>query len=229
MDNGTLMMNAISYSGDGGTLVMNGKIYSGSGGGGVDLSDTTATQATVLNGYKFHDKDGNLVTGTIPINQIRIIASPTAPALTLEDKYSVVNIEQGYYGLSTRIGLSHEDRLNLIAANIKKDVTILGVTGTFEGGSAIAQGTVTPNSTTDTKVSLDFKPSAVYIMTNMGASTYFGSGIVKTDGTNIGSRYGTGSSPVASSPCVVTLQDDGFLIKSATNRYESLTYYVAIE
>lgn len=228
MDSGTLLLNDISYSGDGGTLVMNGKIYSGSGGGGTDVSDTTATPFTVLNGYKFHDKDGNLVTGTIPSGQVRITSSPTAPALSLNDKYSVVNIDAGYYGLNTKIGLSDENRLNLIAANIKKDITILGITGTFEGGSAIAQGTITPQ-TTASKVTLSFKPSIVYVISNIGATSYFGAGIHRADGTESGSRYGTGSTTANNSPCIVTIEDDGFTIAARTSNFVKNTYYIAIE
>lgn len=81
MDNGTLMMNAISYSGNGGTLVMNGKIYSGTGGeGGTDVSDTTATQADVLSGKIFHTADGSSAVGTLVMPRILENNSPSYTA-----------------------------------------------------------------------------------------------------------------------------------------------------
>lgn len=63
MDNGTLMLNGTSYSGNGGTLVVNGVNYSG--GGGVDVSDTTATPEDVLLGKIFHLANGDRAEGTL--------------------------------------------------------------------------------------------------------------------------------------------------------------------
>lgn len=62
MDNGTLLLNDVSYSGGGGTLVMNGKIY---GGGGADVSDTTATPGDVSNGKIFYTADGARAVGEL--------------------------------------------------------------------------------------------------------------------------------------------------------------------
>lgn len=60
MDNGTLMVNDISYSGNDGTLVVNGVNYSK---GGTDVSDTTAEPKDVKKGKYFYNSNGERTEG----------------------------------------------------------------------------------------------------------------------------------------------------------------------
>lgn len=195
---------------------------------GTDVSDTTASESTVLAGFKFHNKNGNLVTGTIPSGQIRIISSPTTPDLSLNDKYSVVDIERGFYGLGKSFGLSDEDRANLISANIKKDVTILGTVGTLESGKKVVVQSFSRLDSVKT-VDLGFRPSFVMLGVGISRTNYLGWGY--NDGTGTyGSRMGNSSTGTATSPANITINDNGFTISIATSNYNARDgYYVAVE
>jgi len=49
-----------------------GILYKRGGSGGIDISDTTATVDTVLEGIEFYDASGNKLTGTF--NHIKPLA-----------------------------------------------------------------------------------------------------------------------------------------------------------
>lgn len=87
MDNGTLMLNGTSYSGNGGTLVVNGISYSG--GGGTDVSDTTATPEDVLLGKVFHLANGDRAEGTL-------VPPKVASGVFSLDNYAIQNINLGF-------------------------------------------------------------------------------------------------------------------------------------
>ena len=90
------------------------------GSGGTDVSDTTATASDVVSPKKFHLADGTLATGSI---QTKTSANMTASGLT-------VTAPAGYYASAASKTASDE---NLVAGNIKKNVVIFGVTGSYEG------------------------------------------------------------------------------------------------
>jgi hypothetical protein len=95
---------------------------------GVDTSDATATAENILNGATAY-VNGEKVTGTMPEN------STTTTEITTANQ--VVTVAKGYHTGGDTISISSVDQANIIASNIKKNVTILGVTGTVEEGTKI--------------------------------------------------------------------------------------------
>lgn len=89
----------------------------------LDLTSDTVTSASMLSGYKAHDKSGASITGTM--------TNQGTKTYTISSVDDVVTIPQGYHSGSGTVSLSATDIANLIASNIKKGVTILGVTGTY--------------------------------------------------------------------------------------------------
>lgn len=95
---------------------------------GVDTSDATAKAENILNGATAY-VNGEKVTGTMPENSV------TSTEITTANQ--VVTVAKGYHTGGDTISISSADQANIIASNIKKDVTILGVTGTVEEGTKI--------------------------------------------------------------------------------------------
>lgn len=91
------------------------------GSTGTDTSDATATAGDILEGETAYVK-GEKVTGTIQSIGARTITP------SVDDKA----IQAGYYLKGSQI---IKGDANLLADNIKKDVSIFGVTGTLEAGS----------------------------------------------------------------------------------------------
>lgn len=118
------------------------------GGTGTDVSDTTLTPDKALAEYVFHVADGSLAEGTI-----QSLGAQTITPGTTEQ-----TIEQGKYlsGAQTILGDA-----NLLAENIKKDVPIFGVIGTYEGsgggGVQMASGVVSKAYKTSFNIDLPFE------------------------------------------------------------------------
>lgn len=87
----------------------------------IDISDSTVTSGSMLNGVKAYAASGAAVTGNI--------ASKSSSDLTASTL--TVTAPSGYYASNATKTLSDQ---NLIAENIKKDIQIFGVTGSYEGG-----------------------------------------------------------------------------------------------
>lgn len=90
---------------------------------GMDTYDATAKPGDIREGMTAYVK-GKLITGTIPdTNNMEPYVMPSTSIITVVNK--------GYYTTST-IGVRGD--ANLIPGNIKKDVTIFNVKGTYTGG-----------------------------------------------------------------------------------------------
>ena len=143
----------------------------------MDISDTTADPSKVLASEKFYDRSGAPQTGACTYDADTSDADATAAEILL-NKTAYVNgnkltgtmpnrgavtgtistvagtytIQNGYHDGSGSVAIDSTEQAKIIAGNIKKDVTILGVTGTYEGSGTPTSTakTVTPYTTSKT-------------------------------------------------------------------------------
>ena len=143
----------------------------------MDISDTTADPTKVLASEKFYDRSGAPQTGTCTFDADTSDADATAAEILL-NKTAYVNgnkltgsmpnrgavtgtistvagtyaIQNGYHDGSGTVGIDSTEQAKIVAENIKKDVVILGVTGTYEGSATPTSTakTVTPYTTSKT-------------------------------------------------------------------------------
>lgn len=99
----------------------------------VDLTGDTVAAGVLRQGYTAHDKSGAQISGSMTEQAAQTITPSTADQVIPSGRYLA--------GAQTIKGDP-----NLIAANIKKDVVIFGVTGTMEAGATVYSGTSTPAS-----------------------------------------------------------------------------------
>ena len=128
----------------------------------ADTSDGTISPDEVLSGEVGYAA-GAKITGTMP-NRGAVMG-------TISSKAGQYTVPQGYHDGSGKVGIDSTEQGKLIAGNIKKDITILGVTGTYGGetiratsGSAtptFAQQTVLPPSGYDYLTQVTVSPIPV--------------------------------------------------------------------
>ena len=93
----------------------------------IDLTEDTVVTAGMLDGMTAHDKTGVKVIGTMPNNGAVIGTISQAG-----DSYA---IPKGFHNGNGKVSIAESELSKLIAENIKKGVTILGVTGTYDGST----------------------------------------------------------------------------------------------
>jgi len=166
----------------------------------MDISDTTADPSKVLASEKFYDRSGAPQTGlctydadTSDANAVagEILATKTAYVNgnkitgempnrgavtgTISTVAGTYNIQNGYHDGSGTVEIDSTEQAKIIAGNIKKDVTILGVTGTYEGSATPTSTakTVTPYTTSKTYLpSGESTPVDYYSQLTVNAITY---------------------------------------------------------
>jgi len=94
----------------------------------ADTKDATAAIAEVLSGRTFY-KNGSKLTGTMPN-----VGSQT---IGITDKTTPVAISQGYHDGGGSAGIAAAEAAKLIPANIRENITVLGVTGTMSGSEGM--------------------------------------------------------------------------------------------
>lgn len=114
---------------------------------GTNTYDADTSDADVLAGEILATKvayaNGNKITGSMP-NQGGVSG-------TISNVSTPYTISAGYHDGSGTVGIDSAEASKLIASNIKKDITILGVTGEYGGESVTAQTkSATPSTTAQT-------------------------------------------------------------------------------
>lgn len=166
----------------------------------MDISDTTADPSKVLASEKFYDRSGAPQTGACTYDADTSDANATAAEI-LDTKTAYVNgnkltgsmpnrgavtgtistvsgaytIQNGYHDGSGSVSIDSTEQAKIIAGNIKKDVTILGVTGTYEGSATPTSTTktVTPYTTSKTYLpSGESTPVDYYSQVTVNAISY---------------------------------------------------------
>jgi hypothetical protein len=143
--------------------IINGVTY-------IDLSADTVVQDKVLSGFKFHDKNGAILTGNCTFNVDATDATASAADIlsgstayvgnakvtgtmtnngsvtgTITTKAQQYTIPTGYHDGGGKVSISSIEQNKIIAGNIKSGVTILGIEGTYTGEAITAQAkTATP-------------------------------------------------------------------------------------
>ena len=106
----------------------NGEPIEGACAYDVDSSEVNANVAEVLKGKTFA-KGGKILEGTMPNNG--------AVKGTISTKDGVYTPAQGYHDGSGTVTIAETEKAKLTPQNIRKDVTILGVTGTMDSTEGV--------------------------------------------------------------------------------------------
>lgn len=107
-------------------------------GGGTDTSGDTVTASDLLAGVTAHDSQGQQITGTMT-NRGGVTGS-------MSFANDVFSIAQGYHDGSGTVTIDSAEQAKIIPGNIKSGVSILGVTGDYEGegGSSADTSAIEP-------------------------------------------------------------------------------------
>lgn len=114
-----------------------------SSGGGTDTSDATVNASDVLAGKIAYGASGRIV-GSMKNN-----GSQTINVSSANTSYT---ISKGYHDGSGSVQISSTEASKLIASNIKKGITILGVTGSYQGSASSGGIQVKTGTTSSTSI-----------------------------------------------------------------------------
>lgn len=175
--------------------------------GNVDPSDATAISSDILSGKIAYSKNGKLI-GTMKNNN-----TTNGTISAVSESYT---IPQGYHNGSGKVAISESEQEKIIAANIKKGISILGVTGSYEapassgGGGQVKVGT-TSSPTIDTGLS---KIDKLIIYANKIASKGMVDMIYNSDSSRAVTTF-CGDYSVYSQYCKIT-ERTGFSVSGGT-------------
>lgn len=139
----------------------------------IDLTGDTVAADKLLTGYTAHDRSGATINGACTYDADTSDANATAAEIlatksayvagtkltgsmvnngsvtgTISTKAGTFTVPQGYHDGGGSVSIASAEQAKLIAGNIKKDIVILGVTGTYGGEAISAQAkTATPSFT----------------------------------------------------------------------------------
>lgn len=111
--------------------------------GGTDTSDATINASDVLAEKIAYGSSGRIV-GTMKNN-----GSQTINVSSANTSYT---INKGYHNGSGSVQISPAEASKLIVSNIKKGITILGVTGSYQGSTSSGGVQVKTGTTTSTSI-----------------------------------------------------------------------------
>lgn len=139
----------------------------------IDLTSDTVVADKLLEGYKAHGADGNVVTGTCDYDMNTQEANATAAEIlsgkkagvagnmitgsmknngavtgTIATKDQEYTVPQGFHDGSGKVKIHTDEQAKLVPNNIREGVTILGVEGSMSGteGANPQAKTVTPTT-----------------------------------------------------------------------------------
>lgn len=130
------------------------------------LSQEVESTDQVLSGYQLISSDNTVVTGTMPN-----IGKATG---TISTKAGTYTIAKGYHDGTGSVSISSTEQAKIIAENIKKDISILGITGTYEGDSKVTWSTATATGSANSKTlafSVTGNPTMYYVVLTTASTT----------------------------------------------------------
>ena len=165
----------------------------------INLENDDVTRADVVNGKYFHLPSGERTTGTNTYdadtsdanatvddilsgktaykNGTKLIGTMTNQGekhLTISARDTEVTIPSGYHDGSGGAGLGSSDKAALVSTNIRKDVTILGITGSMTGSEDVKETSASfiPYTTSQTVYPADLGDYNSFSVVTVSAIAY---------------------------------------------------------